>query len=542
MKLASRLAALGVALGSMLGGAAVFANAPEAGGTATVALWQEPENLNPYLAIQTVSRILRKQTLEGLFDADPSGNFVPVLAAEVPTPQNGGVSEDGKTVTVRLKEGLVWQDGHPVTSEDIVFTWQVIMNDANPVSSRAGYELIESIETPDELTAVITFSEVYAPYLTLFSIDKAVLPQHYFEGETDVSRSDFNRQPEGTGPWMVTSWESGNFIAFERNPNFREAGQPYLDQIIYKFVPSREVATAQLQTGEVDAMWNLIESQLPELENAPGVNLMITDSTNLEFLGLNSQDEILSDPLVREAIGLAIDKQVLVDRLLFGRASVARAPITLGWAKDDSIQAAAYDPERANALLDEAGWSERNADGIRTKEGQALRVSVMTTTGDRLRALAEQVIQEQLREVGVDLTIDNVPANVMFAVDGPLKRGDFDIGMDTWGPDLDPGAWLELLFASSSIPTEENPNAGWNFIRLNDSTVDQGIAQGNSTLDLEARKAAYAQAQQGILDSKAYIPLYTRFYLDGFTDRLAGYDGNPWDEFAWDSETWYLTH
>lgn len=522
--------------------AVAFAAQPQPGGTATVALWQEPENLNPYLAIQTVSRILRKQTLEGLFDVDPDGNFVPVLAAEVPTTQNGGVSEDGKTVTVVLQEGLTWQDGHPVTSEDVVFTWQVVMDDANPVSSRAGYELIEAIETPDDLTAVIRFRDTYAPYLALFSIDQSLLPSHYFDGDTDISRSAFNRMPEGTGPWMVTEWESGTFMSFSRNPNYRDGDRPYLERIIYRFVPSREVATLQLRSGEVDAMWNLIESQLPELENVPGVNLLVTDSTQLEFFGLNTQSELLTDVRVREAIGRAIDKQVLVDRLLFGRASVAQAPITLGWARDETIQADGYDPERANQLLDEAGWTERNQDGIRVKDGRPLQVRVMTTTGDRLRALAEQVAQEQLRVVGIDLTINNVPANVMFAVDGPLKVGDFDIGMDTWGPDLDPGAWLELLFHSNSIPTAENPNAGWNFIRLDSSAVDEGIDSGNSTLDLEARKDAYARAQRGILDSKAYIPLYTRFRLDAFTDRVQGFAGNPWDEFGWDTTDWYLAH
>ena len=532
----------GLVFGLALSSALATASGPQAGGTATIALWQEPENLNPYLAIQTVSRVLRGQTLEGLFAVNPDGNFVPVLAAEIPTTENGGVSADGKTVTVRLKEGLKWQDGHPVTAADIRFTWQVVMDETNPVSGQAGYDQITAIETPDNRTAVITFGEVYAPYLTLFSVDKAVLPAHYFGGDTDVSRSDFNRIPEGTGPWMVTAWESGNFMSFAANPNYREAGQPYLEQLIYKFVPSREVATAQLRTGEVQGMWNLIENQLPQLKNAPGIELVVTDSTSLEFLGLNTQNPILEDARVREAIGLAIDKTVLVERLLYGRASVAQAPITLGWARDESIQANSYDPERANALLDEAGWAQRNADGVRTKDGQTLTVSVMTPTGDQLRALAEQVIQEQLRGVGVDLSIGNVPANVMFAVDGPLKTGDFDIAMDTWGPDVDPGSWLSLLFASSSIPTEANPNAGWNFIRLNSPEVDAGITAGNSTLDLEARKAAYARAQQGILDSQAYIPLYTRFRLDAFTDRLSGYAANPWNEFGWDSGSWYLSH
>ncbi len=538
MKLATRLVILVFTISAAL----AFASGPQSGGTSTIALWQEPENLNPYLAIQTVSRILRKQTLEGLFDVTPAGEYIPVLAAEIPTPQNGGVSADGKTVTIKLKEGVTWQDGDPFTSADVKFTFDVVMNDANPVSSRAGYDLIESLETPDDYTVVITFSEIYAPYLTLFSVDKAVLPAHYFDGNSDVSRSPFNRLPEGTGPWMITAWESGNFISFERNPNYREADKPLLDSLIFKFVPSREVATAQLRTGEVDGMWNLIESQIPELENVPGVNLMITDSTNLEFLGLNLTNPIFSDVRVREAIGLAIDKSVLVDRLLYGRASVAVSPITLGWAKDETIAAGAFDVERANALLDEAGWTERNREGIRMKDGQLLQFDIMTPTGDRLRALAEQVIQAQLREVGANMVIANVPANVMFAVDGPLKRGEYDIAMDTWGPDLDPGAWLQLLFYSDSIPTLENPNAGWNFIRINSPEVDAAVDQGRSTLDLQVRKEAYSNAARAIVDTKAYIPLYTRFLVDAFTDRLGGYESNPWDEFAWDSESWFVTH
>jgi len=532
--------------------AAALATAPVKGGTLTAALWQEPESLNPYTAIQTVSRIVRSQTLEGLWGVNPDGEYTAVLAASVPTIANNGVSRDGKTVTVRLKPGLKWQDGHPLTSADVKFTWQVVMDEANPVSSRSGYDEIEGIDTPNDTTAVIRFKRPYAPYLTLFSasIGHAILPSHYFGGKTDISKSDFNRKPEGSGPFMVQEWRSASNITMVRNPNYREAGKPYLDRIIFKFVPSREVATAQLTSGEVDAMWNLIESQIPQLEKAPGVKLLIGPSPDLEYLGLNLNDPadlskphpILGDLKVRQALGLAIDKKVLTDKLLFGRAQVATSAIPLGWAADKGIAAAEYSPDRAKALLEEAGW-KAGSDGIRSKGGKRLSIKIMTTSGAQLRLLAEQVLQEQLRAVGIDLVIDNVPSSVMFGgwdKNGPLKRGQFDIGMDTWGPDIDPADYMSIRFASDQVPSAENGGAGWNFTRIVDSGIDKALNTAQGTLDQAARKAAYSDALKRINASYAYIPLYTRLYIDGFRERVKGYQASPWANFGWDSENWYI--
>jgi peptide/nickel transport system substrate-binding protein len=547
-----RKAAVGLLFVLSLVTTVAFASEPQAGGTLTVALWQEPESLNPFTAIQSVSRIVRGQTLEGLWSSTPEGEYVPALAADVPTPANGGVSADGKEVTVNLQPGLSWQDGHPVTSQDIVFTWQVVMNDANPVSSRSGYDQIEVIDTPDETTAVLRFKQPYAPYLTLFSssIGHALLPSHYFEGNSDIAKSDFNRKPEGTGPFMVEAWNSASDITLVKNPNYREAGKPYLDTLIFKFVPSREVATAQLQSGEVDAMWNLIESQIPQLENASGIKLSVTPAPDLEYLGLNLNDPadlsqphpILGDSKVRQALSLAIDKTVLADKLLYGRAEVATSAIPLGWAADDTIPASSYDPEAANTLLDEAGWV-MGSDGIRSKDGQKLSINIMTTTGAELRLLAQQVMQEQLRAVGIELVIENVPSSVMFGnweSNGPLKRGQFDIGMDTWGPDLDPADYMAIRFSSAQIPSETNGGEGWNFTRIADPALDEAITGAQNTLDQAARKTAYAEALRRINDSYAYIPLYTRLYIDGFRTRVQGYQGGPWVNFAWDSENWYI--
>lgn len=529
-------------------GLPVFA---QGGPSITAALWQEPENLNPYLAIQTVSRIVRKRILEGLYRVNPQGEFVPVLAKSIPTVANGGVVVEGggMTVTVELLDDVTWSDGTPVTSSDIAFTWQVVMDDANPVKSRDGYELIEDIDTSDPQKAVIRFSEVYGPYLTLFADVDAVLPQHVL-GSTDVSRSEFNRAPVGTGPFQFVRWESGAFIELEANPNYREAGKPLADKLIFAIVPSREVAAAQLKTGQADAMWNLIETQIPEFQALSDVNLLVTPSSNLEYLGLNLSDPgsisdgftdpnsshpVLGDPAVRQAIAMAINKQEIVDQLFGGLTSTAVSPISpFHWAHDPTVEPPGFDPNGARQLLNDAGWEE-GPGSVRVKDGIRMDLRIMTTTGDKLRLSTQQVVQQNLLDVGINVQITNVPSAVLFSGTGPLQSGDYDIAEDTWGPDLDPAGFLSILFSSNSLP----PN-GWDFFRINNPELDSAIEQGNAALDRADRLPHYQRAQQLIMESGAYIPLYNRALINAFNSSVSGVieGGNPWDDFAWDAENW----
>jgi peptide/nickel transport system substrate-binding protein len=520
-----------------------------------VALWQEPEGLNPFFFIQIASRVVRKRVLEGLFRIAPDGTPLPVLAAEVPTQENGGISADGKTITIKLKKGLVWSDGEPVTSQDVVFTWQVVMDDANPVSSRAGYELIDDIDTPDDTTVVLNFREVFAPFLTLFSVNDAVLPRHVFGGNTDLSQSSFNREPAvGTGPFTFAQWQSGAFIELEKNPNYRGGpDKPLLDKLIYTIVPARETAIQQIKTGQVDAMWNLLETQIPEFQGLADVLLLNTPSANLEYLGLNLSDPssedpdnpgfanpntphpILGDPAVRRAISLAINKQQLVDALFQGLTTVAVSPISpFHWANNPELGPSEFNPAKAKQLLDEAGWTV-GPGSIRVKDGVRMDLRIMTTTGDQIRLQTEQVIQRNLLDVGINLQIVNVPSAVLFRKSGPLQSGDYDIAEDTWGPDFDPADFLTILFHSKSLP----PN-GWNFFRINSPEIDQHIDLGNSAIGQAARAPHYQITQKLILDTGAYVPLYNRSLIDAFrtTVKNVTEGGNPWDDFSWDAENW----
>ncbi len=520
--------------------------AEDAGGVLTIGLFQEPDNLNPYLAVQTASRIVRDLVLEGLVDADPDGNYVSDLAA-VPSVEAGTISEDGLTVTYKLVDGITWSDGDPFTSRDIQFTWESIMDDSNAVNSQTGYDKIVSIDTPDDQTAVVTFSELFAPALSLFSIPEAILPAHVLEGQSFVD-AEFNRIPEGTGPYMVTEWNSGQSLILDKNPNYRVPDRPLIDRLIFKILPDQNAGIAQMRTGDIDVFWNVDTGVIEQFTSMDGVTIQVTPSSNIEYLGLNlsSGSEpgtphfAFGDPNVRLALAMAIDRTPIIEELLFGLSEAATSPIGLGWAAPVGLSNPAYDPEGAKALLEESGWVD-SGDGIREKDGKRLTLEISTPAGQQVRELTEQVLQEQFKAVGIELVINNVPAATLFgnwAENGKLKRGDFDIAMDTWGADLDPDNFLSTLFRSDQIPQESNDGEGWNFFRLQSDRLDQAINDGRATLDISARKDAYRIVVEEVLNAGVYIPLYKRSKLDAFSDRVAGQATNPWAEFTWNAEDW----
>ena len=521
------------------------------GGTLKMALWQEPTHLNKHMNSQTVGTLVARQIFSHLIDLDETGNYAPMLAMEVPTTQNGGVSADGKTVTYKLRRDVKWHDGTPFTAKDVVFTWQARMDPNNPVNSRAGYKDIDAVEAKDDYTAIVRFKQLYAPYLDLFGW---ILPAHVFGGKTAMDKADFNRKPIGTGPFKFVEWVSGDHLTVAKNPDYFRKGAPLLDQVIFRFTPSREVAVAQLKTGEVDVVWNLIESNIPDFENDKDVELWANSGARIERLVLNlsapsgaqqgdpnSKHPILGDPKVREAIELAINKKELVDKLLYGKAKIGTAPVVLGWAAP-KIAESEFNLDKAKKLLDEAGWKP-GPDGIRAKDGVKAVMKFSTTSGDKLRELTQQVMQERLQTVGISLDIQNMPSAVLLGTWGdnsPRSRGNFDVNMWTTNADADPHSHLFSYYHSSQIPTEANKGEGQNYARLKDSEVDRALDEGGATADQTRRKAAYERAIKGIVSSRAHIFLYNRLDVEGARKYVKGHKYHPWDTVAWDLENWWL--
>ncbi len=521
-----------------------------------IGVYQEPETLNTHIGVQTVITYVHKPFAEYLIEVDDKGNYFPVLVEEVPTVENGGVSPDGLTITYKIKKGLKWSDGAPFTSADVKFTWEALINPKNMVKSRSGYDLIESVETPDDHTAIVKYKEFYAPYLTRFS---PVLPKHILGDLPDINDAPYNRLPVGTGPFRVTEWVGGDHITMEKNPYYRDADNVKLDKIFFKIIPSREVGIAQLQAGDIDGVWDLIEAQIPMMDKNPEIDLCISNALTSERLIMNQSTPvaphngdpdyphpILADLRVRQAIQYAIDKDVIVNKLLYGKAKPGTTEIPAGWAANLDIQPTAYDLEKAKQLLDEAGWKV-GADGIREKDGVRMRLKITTTTGNKLREMVEQVLVAMMKKAGIELYIENVPSSVLFgswANDADRKKGRYDILMYTTGPGIDPHQQYEGYFHSKNIPTEANGGSGYNYTRHRDAELDKYLDIAGKAASMEKRAEAYRNAQARQAEIIPHIYLYRRLNVHAFRNRVKGWVPNGYgiiDAVAtWNAADWYV--
>ncbi len=525
--------------------------APVKGGTAIVAIWQEPSTLAPHYVNQTVSDIVNNGVVEGLAHTTTDGEYVPELAAKIPTLANGGVVVKGTKldVTWELKPGLKWSDGQALTSADIKYTWEIYMKDPK-VNNRTGFSEIESIDLTNETTAVVHYKSVYAPYPLNFS---SLMPKHLLEKEADISKTDYVRKPLGTGPFKVTDFKAGDSITLEKNPNYRFGpDKPYLDKIVFKSVPSSEVALAQLKAGEVHAMWLLTESQTPEIEKESSLALQVVPGPTVERIELNTAQNkentdpqslhpVLGDIEVRKALLYATPKQQLIDKLLFGKAKPGSSPVSQGWAAFKEPQEG-YDPAKANAALDKAGWA-KGADGIRSKGGVRASLTYTTTSGNQLRERVQQVLVDEWKAVGIEVKIQNAPSSVVLSGSctgkDPRKLGTFDMLMYASSPGIDPHSTIFPRYHSKNIPTAADCS-GQNYTRFKDPAVDKAIEEAGATLDQEKRKNAYATVMKALNANYLIIWLYDRADIDARSVKLNGWKANTWNRFTWNVEDWFL--
>ncbi len=523
------------------------------------AMYQEPEQLNPLLASQTVAGEVRSLVVEGVLGLDPEGRNYPELATVVPSVENGGVSADGLTLRYALRDDVRWSDGVPFTCDDLYFTYAAAVDPDSGAVRRTGWDRIASVTCTDDFNVTIQFAEFYAPFLGLFY---AVLPRHATGDPAEMTQWAYNRQPLGTGPFRLVEWVSGDHILLASNPHYRDyPARPRVDQVVVRIVPSREVGKALLRSREIHILRDLTEGDTPEFADLAGVQVHGRPSPRTERLLLNLADPtlratadpqhhphpLLGDVRVRRALELAIDKQFIVDHLLHGATEVAASEIGLGWAACD-IAPAAYDPVQARTLLTEAGFIDGDGDGVRECAGCAhaaagapLRLKIQTTSGNRLREDTQVLLAEMLAEVGVELYIENVPSAVLFgswSSEAFRKYGNFDILMYTTTDGIDPHRQMASYFHSTSIPTEANGGIGNNYSRWINPAADAALDVAGSTPDVETRIAAYQEVCRLIDAELPHIYLYERGDLHGALADVAGFQVNPWGPETWNAEEW----
>ena len=444
-------------------------------GTLVVGYTQEAVNFNPLLYVNTgVETAVEFAVFDSLWKIDDTGTFIPNLAVEIPTKENGGVSADGLTWTMKLRPGVKWHDGTPFTAKDVVFTYQTMINPKIAVRGRAGHDRVKEFVAIDDLTVKATLGEPFAPYLVVWQ-KTSIIPAHLLADVPDMNTAAFNTQPVGTGPFRFKARVAGDHIEFEGYPDYHGEG-PHLSTLVQKYVPDQQVLYAQFQTGQVGVLdlQGLPPELLPRARQLPNKTMANTSTSFVEFIYFNCGKPQFSDKRVRKALYLAMDKRTLIDKLYYGVPVRTLSYLPADhWAYNAALTDPGHDPAKAAAMLDEAGWKV-GSDGVREKDGVKLSFTISTTAGNKSRERSQQFLQQNLKSLNVDMQIINMPASVVWGV--YTVNSHFDTLQVAWDPLLYPDPDYGARIMSDQIPAKGG--SGANYVQYENKEIDDLCRRG----------------------------------------------------------------
>ena len=499
----------------------------------TIGYDREPDTMNRYAT--HILEDIESCVVEGLVTNDEKMNIVPVLASEVPTTANGGVTlrkDGGMDVTWKLRPGVKWHDGVAHTSADVKFTVDVINKGDWKPESVDGFDRITSVDTPDSLTAVVHYREVYAPYRLQFV--RGTLPKHVLQGRNIDAATAYNRNPLGTGPYHVVEWKTGEYILLEAVPNYwRGAEFPKIKRLLFRFLTNTTTRINQLKSGEVQLVALVPWDKVRELRGLPTIRLNTVVGNGYEHVSLNQKHFTpFAELAVRRALAHAIDRNLIVNTLLDSLVTIVNGPIQpLSGAYEKDVPSYPYDPARARALLDSAGW-KAGVDGVRVKAGKRLAFTLITQSGFAIRENVSQTLQKELRDVGVDMSIRLIDGTSISSI---WFKGDFDAMLHWWQSGADPE--ITLFFASDRMPP-----AGRNVNYFKDDSLDTMLYGSDREADETARTELLKKAQRRVALLVPELPLYNTSKVDAVPARLTGFTGNPTNAGPfWNVWQWQLT-
>jgi len=529
--------------------AAVLAQPRALEGAATHHPWTEPghlrigalrtlDNLDPLLSGQAATTDVAQFLFSGLIRFDDRGQPIPDAAERVPTRENGGISADGKTIVYHLRPGVRFSDGKPLTADDVVFTWRQVMNPRNNVPFHFPYDQAASVTAQDARTVVVRLRAPSAPFVSNFfrcGGQGAILPKHLLDGKPDLNRDPFNDAPVGSGPFMVERYEPNSVIEMVPNP-YWFGGKPGLQRVTYRIIPSENTLLVSLSTHEIDFYFAAPEQQYRELRALPDVTTSATPGSQFEFVAFNGGRAPLSDLRLRGALSRGIDWRALARTVYLDVDLPDWGDVfPRSWAYTAQTDPTPYDPARARALLDAAGW-KTGPDGIRVKDGRRLELEMATVAGVTTRQNAEVVIQQQLRAVGADVLIHNAQANLLFAplgAGGLLASGKYDLGIYAWTKNPDPDD-------SQTAGPEYLPPHGANYSRVADAQLGALQRRASATYDRGARKKLYAAVERRLGEVLPYHTIVWRANVNAWNDDLHGVRPAQSVSDFWNVGTWTL--
>lgn len=538
------------------------------GGMLRILYWQAATNLNPHFAQGDKDNHAARVVLEPLVNVNSDGELEPVLAAEVPTLENGGVSADGLSVTYKLKEGVVWSDGEPFTAEDVRFTWEFATNPENSATTFAVYSLATDVEVIDDYTVRLIFAEPNPAWITIFAgtYGGQVLPKHLLEEYSGQAAREapFNMKPIGTGPYKVKEFRPGDVTLYEINENFREPDKPFFSQVEIKGGGDAfSAARAVVQIDEADYAWNVqVEKDVLDQLIASGTNGEIVTplGNSVEQIFVNFADPyteidgarsepstkhpFFSDKAVRDALRLATDRE-LISTQLYGVAGEPTANTLVSPAAFSSPNTVIeYDPERAAQLLDEAGWV---MDGnVRKKDGQELSI-LFTSTISSIRQRTQEVLKQEWEKLGFKVEIRAIDASVYFSSDAgnPDTVAHFyaDLTMFTNGPispyPIDYMANFKSSNPDQDLPQKSNDWSGSNYMRWVNEEFNELWEQARVEMDPEKQADLFIRMNDLVVEDVARIGLVHRSIPGAFANRIKGHVHSRWESALYDIHNWY---
>jgi peptide/nickel transport system substrate-binding protein len=534
------------------------------GGALKLLFWQAATLLNPHFAVGAKDQEGARIFYEPLAAWDPDGNLLPLLAAEIPDIENGGVAADGMSVTWKLKKGVEWHDGRPFTADDVVFNWEYASDPATAATTIGNYRDTK-VEKIDPLTVRVRFEKPTPFWAGVFVAGWGMMiPRHVFEPYKGANSRDApaNLKPVGTGPYRFVEFKPGDLVRGERNPSYHVANRPYFDTIEMKGGGDAvSAARAVIQTGEYDYAWNMqVEDEiLVRLENAGNARgrAEIVPSRAMEHIQLNSADPwtevdgeraspktqhpLLSDPAVRQALRLLVDR-ASVEKYIYGRTGVATGNFLNNPERFVSKNTKwEFSIDKANQLLEDAGW-KRGSDGIRTKDGNKLKL-VFQTSINAPRQKTQAIIKQACQKAGIDVELKSVTASVYFSSDtaNPDTARKFysDIQMYTVGTPSTPDPELFMQqFVSWEIASKANKWQGRNPMRWHSDAYDEAYRKAGRELDPVKRAALFIAMNDMAVEDGVVIPVVNRRWVAAMSHKLrASLSG--WDNDFWNLKDWY---
>ncbi len=499
----------------------------EAGGTLVDAMSGEPSGLIAMIAGESSASTIASNIFNSLLKYDKNLELTGELA------RSWDVSADQKTITFHLKPNLKWADGKPLTSEDVLFTWQLVTDDKTRTPYGADYKLVKKAEAPDPETFKVTYAQPYAPALDSWS-GLHILPKHLLAGQ-DINNTPFARNPVGSHYYQLDQWKKGESISLKRNVNATQ-GQAKIDHLVSRIIPDRAAQFLELMADNIDSM-SLNSIQYARIfPSRPDLTSKIAQYKELgnsyTYLGFNLKRKPFDDVRVRQAINYAIDKQEIIDGVLLGLGLPVASPYKPGtrWSNPE-LHPYPYDPKKAIALLKEAGFEDHDHDGILDKDGQPLTFEILTNQ-NKEREMSAVLVQRRLKEIGIDVKIRVVEWATF--ISRFIKTGDFNVVLLGWGLGLEPDQF-NIWHSSQQAPGQ------FNFIGYNNPTVDKLLEDGRMELNPDKRMKIYHEFAKILLEDSPVVYLFAGYGLPAIHKRVKGIDDPaPPAGIGHNSYGWYI--